>query len=69
MAPEVRSPVGRGELALRVAHALAASADLGTLQRILGLEPEDPAQRPCPDSIRCDNNDNGLDQVRGTRPR
>lgn len=39
---EVRPIASRGALAVRAAHALAASADIGTLQRILGLDPDDP---------------------------
>ncbi|MFE5208758.1 hypothetical protein [Streptomyces sp. NPDC056600] len=39
---EVRPIASRGALAVRAAHALAASADIGTLQRILGLDPDEP---------------------------
>ena len=41
-APGARPIANRGELAMRAAHALAASADIETLQRILGLDPETP---------------------------
>ncbi|WP_448316700.1 hypothetical protein [Streptomyces sp. CO7] len=39
---EIRPIASRGALAVRAAHALAASADIGTLQRILGLDPDEP---------------------------
>ncbi|MEU3555180.1 hypothetical protein [Streptomyces fragilis] len=39
---EVRPITGPGALAVRAAHALAASADIVTLQRILGLDRDEP---------------------------
>lgn len=39
---EVRPIASRGAMAVRAAHALAASADIETLQRILGLDPDEP---------------------------
>ncbi|MER5479381.1 hypothetical protein ABT026_20780 [Streptomyces sp. NPDC002734] len=39
---EVRPIASRGALAVRAAHALAASADIETLQRILGLDHDEP---------------------------